>query len=99
MQTSLPGGIEAWSDALFVVLRRVSPAPTPVSDRMPGSAVPLEIPGTVTWGGGCVVATLDPGAPRDETVDLDTLVPPLLVRGRPTAIASSRSEWTGGALR
>ena len=27
------------------------------------------------------MATLDPGAPCDETVDLDTLVPPLLVRG------------------
>ena len=36
---------------------------------------------TVTWGGGFIVATLDPGAPCDERVDLDTLVPPLLVRG------------------
>ena len=80
-RTSLPGGIEAVTDDLFLVLRRVGPAPAQAPAPAPGSAVPLGIPGTVPWGGGFIVATLDPAASCDERVDLDTLVPPLLVRG------------------
>jgi tRNA(Ile)-lysidine synthase len=82
MRVSLPGGIEAWSDDLFMVFRRVGPAPVQVAPTAtePRSAAPLGIPGTVPWGGGFIVAILDPSASCDERVDLDTLVPPLLVR-------------------
>jgi hypothetical protein len=42
--------------------------------------VPLALPGSAPWDGGRVVATLDPAEPRDETVDLDGLRPPLWIR-------------------
>lgn len=49
------------------------PAPTPV---------PLPVPGAATWADGRrIVATLDPGADRDETIDADALSGPLVVRG------------------
>ncbi len=49
------------------------PAPTPV---------PLPVPGAVSWADGRrIVATLDPGADRDETIDADALVGTLIVRG------------------
>jgi tRNA(Ile)-lysidine synthase len=81
MQTSLPGGIGAITNDLFLVLQRVGPAPAQPPSPTPRPAIPLELPGEVSWDGGRIVATLDPGAPCDETLDLDTLVPPLLVRG------------------
>ena len=92
MRVSLVGGIEVITDPLFVVLRRVGPAPAP--GPLPGSAMPLELPGEIeiTWGGGRVVATLDPGAPRNETIDLDALIPPLCVRG---PVAGDRFEPLG----
>lgn len=40
----------------------------------------LEMPGSVEWRGGRVVLSLDPAAPRDETIDLERLIPPLEVR-------------------
>jgi tRNA(Ile)-lysidine synthase len=81
MRVALPGNIEAFCDDLFIVLRPVRPAPAPASEPMPESAMTLEIPGNVPWGGGYVVATLAPGSTCDEVVDLDTLEPPLWVRG------------------
>ena len=40
----------------------------------------LALPGSVAWGPGRVVSTLDPAAPRDESVDLGCLQGPLSVR-------------------
>jgi tRNA(Ile)-lysidine synthase len=74
---SVGGGIEAATDSLFMVLWRSGPPPAPV----PVPEVPLGLPGEVPWGAGRVVATIDPDAPRDETIDLDRVRPPLCVRG------------------
>ena len=70
-------------------------APPPDSPRR--EPVPLPLPGEAPWDGGRVIATLDPepDAPRDETIDLDRLVPPLLVRARGPATASRRWGWRG----
>jgi tRNA(Ile)-lysidine synthase len=79
VRASVGSGVELATDSLFVVLMRV---PTQAA----GTAAPahsLPVPGDVEipWAGGCIVATLEPTAPCDETLDLDALVPPLLVRG------------------
>jgi tRNA(Ile)-lysidine synthase len=42
--------------------------------------VELPIPGRVEWGNGRVVAVLEGDEPRDESVDLDRLILPLVVR-------------------
>ena len=52
----------------------------------------LDLPGEAPCVGGRVVATLDSDAPRDETIDLDTLVPPLCVRN---PVAGDRFEPLG----
>ncbi len=77
-RVSLGNGVEVVTDLRELILTR--PAPPPVSPRR--EPVPLPLPGEAPWDGGRVVATIDPepGAPRDETVDLDRLVPPLLLR-------------------
>lgn len=49
-------------------------------DRPGPREVTLDIPGAIPWGPGRVAATVDPDDPRDETIDLDRIVPPLLVR-------------------
>lgn len=79
-------GVEVHPGPLTLVLKRVGSPPPPWSGfgsdawRVPDEALPLELPGSVPWGAGRVVATLDPDAPRDETVDLDRLFGPLWVR-------------------
>jgi tRNA(Ile)-lysidine synthase len=65
-------------DDLVILRRPQQPAPQPPARP---SSVTLEIPGTAWWGSGRIVATLDPAEPRDETIDLDRVVPPLIVRG------------------
>ena len=75
-RASVGGGIEAETDADLLVLRR----PAAGAVAVPASRVPLEIPGSAPWPGGRVVVVLDPDAPRDESIDLDRLSPPLYVR-------------------
>src|SRR5262249_47306604 len=75
-------GVVALTGAGRFILRR---AEAPVNDPFwptPASSEsrPLEVPGSAPWPGGRVVLTLDPDEPRDETVDLDRLDPPLRVR-------------------
>jgi tRNA(Ile)-lysidine synthase len=85
MDVSLGDGIGAFSDDRFLILlRRAVPASTPRPS--PEAAVPLAIPGNVevTWASGKILAVVDPAAPYDETLDLEAIVPPLLVR-RPVA--------------
>ena len=71
------GGVEAHTGfpgpGLFTLRRSSAPVNCPDS-------LPLEIPGSALWPDGRVVLTLDPDAPRDETIDLDRVSPPLLVR-------------------
>ena len=68
-------GIEAVIGAGLFVLRPAAPAP-PLSPPPP---CPLPLPGSAPWPGGQIVATFDPDAPRDESIDADRLVPPLFV--------------------
>ena len=77
-RVSLGNGVEVVTDLREMILTRSAPLAEPPL-REP---VPLPLPGEAPWDGGRVVATLDPepDAPRDETVDLDSLVPPLFVR-------------------
>src|SRR5262249_40873099 len=72
-----------------VLHRAMKPAAT-----VSAPSLPLQVPGDVAvpWCRGHIVATLEPTAPRDETLDLDTLALPLLVR-RP--VAGDRFEPLG----
>jgi tRNA(Ile)-lysidine synthase len=73
-------GIEIHRSPLTLEMRRkaapLSPEPRPVPDE----PMPLALPGSAPWLDGRVVATLDPDAPREETLDLDHLHAPLCVR-------------------
>jgi tRNA(Ile)-lysidine synthase len=74
------GGVEAHtSPALFTLRRTSSPDAAPAL----ANALPLEVPGSAPWRDGRVILTVDPDtdAPRDETIDLDRVFPPLCVRG------------------
>lgn len=74
-RSSVGGGIDALvTDSAL----RLAPASPPTAARMPPR--PLPVPGMAPWGEGRVVATLDPSSPRDETIDLDRLAPPLHLR-------------------
>ncbi len=70
-------GIEAIVDSSRLILRRSKASVAAAPSLEPR---PLEVPGSISWPGGRVVVTLDPEAPRDETIDLDRLVLPLSVR-------------------
>ena len=56
-----------------------------VADRAAGTpavpqAVPLDVPGSATWGAGRIITVLEPQALCDETIDLDRVALPLRVR-------------------
>jgi tRNA(Ile)-lysidine synthase len=46
----------------------------------PIEQISMVIPGCVPWGTGKIRTLLEPGGPRDETIDLDRIVPTLFVR-------------------
>lgn len=70
-------GIELSVETDVIVLTRpVATAPVPRP-----ALVVLPIPGSVVWGAGRVIASVDADVPGDEQVDYDCLVPPLIVRG------------------
>jgi tRNA(Ile)-lysidine synthase len=75
-RASVGGGIELECSPTFVTMTRPMASRTPRRD----ATVPLVLPGSVPWDGGRIVTTLDPAEPRDETIDLDSLQPPLWVR-------------------
>jgi tRNA(Ile)-lysidine synthase len=89
-RASLSGGIELTTDPAFLTLRRSTPPPVPIMEE--SLPIELELPGSAAWPGGRVVVTLDPDAPRDESIDLDRVVPPLLVR---SALPGDRFEPLG----
>jgi tRNA(Ile)-lysidine synthase len=69
-------GVAAVSGQDMFTLSRSFPTARP---EQPPPA-PLAVPGSAPWAGGRVVAALDPSDPRDETVDLERVSPPLVVR-------------------
>ncbi|HMB03376.1 MAG TPA: ATP-binding protein, partial [Isosphaeraceae bacterium] len=91
-RASVGGGIELTTDHALVILRRPAAPPVPARRPIPAESLPLEVPGSVPWVGGRVVVTLDPDAPRDESIDLDRLNPPLWVRA---AVPGDRFEPLG----
>jgi tRNA(Ile)-lysidine synthase len=74
------GGIEVTTSGDVLILRRPEAPTGPEAERIPGEARALDIPGAADWVGGRVVLTIDPGEPRDETIDRDCLVGPVCVR-------------------
>jgi tRNA(Ile)-lysidine synthase len=62
------------------VLRRISTTASLEQEPDLSQDLALEMSGAVAWGEGTIRTVLDPGAPRDETVDLDRIVSPLSVR-------------------
>ncbi|SIO31183.1 tRNA(Ile)-lysidine synthase [Singulisphaera sp. GP187] len=74
------GGIEVHLEPRTLVMRRRGAPVETLAAPVLEVAVPLELPGSAPWIDGRVVTTLDPDAPRDETMDLDRLVLPLSVR-------------------
>jgi tRNA(Ile)-lysidine synthase len=68
---SIGGGIDVW---LSPDILRLAPASSD-ADLGAAAGVELPIPGSAIWGEGRVVATLDPDAPRGETIDLERLAP------------------------
>jgi tRNA(Ile)-lysidine synthase len=91
-RTSVGGGIELTTDHALLILRRQAAPPVPARWPIPAESLPLDVPGSVPWVGGRVVVTLDPDAPRDESIDLDRLIPPLWVR---SAVSGDRFEPLG----
>jgi tRNA(Ile)-lysidine synthase len=87
-------GVTVATETHFLVLRRRRAPQTVASVSAPGEAIALDIPGSavVPWAGGRVVATLDPEAPRDESIDLARLKPPLSIR---TPVPADRFEPLG----
>lgn len=74
-------GIVAFTNTNLFILRRAEDRIEPVLAPTRSEVLPLDLPGSVAWSEGMVVATLDPDVPGDETIDLDRVLPPLLVRG------------------
>jgi tRNA(Ile)-lysidine synthase len=69
-------GVEAEiRDSWLVLTRRESR-----TEIGPSEPRALSIPGAIPWEGGRVVVTDRPDSSSDETIDLDTLAPPLSVR-------------------
>jgi tRNA(Ile)-lysidine synthase len=79
-QGDVGAGVVASTGAGVFILRRAGTRPRGDPDPLDPTELPLDIPGAVERPGGRVVVTLDPSEPRDETVDLDRLFPPLWVR-------------------
>jgi tRNA(Ile)-lysidine synthase len=62
------------------VLRRISTTGSLEHGPALCEGLILDVPGTIAWCDGLIRTVLEPDAPRDETIDLDRIVPPLSVR-------------------
>ena len=77
---SVGGGVEATLTADQLILDRTG-LHLPPEDRQGESCLTgLDVPGSAKWFGGRIVASLEESGACDEWVDLDLLVPPLVVR-------------------
>jgi tRNA(Ile)-lysidine synthase len=68
------GVVVSMEGGVFRLCKTATVPETPPAPRA------LAIPGSLDWRGGRLIVTLDPDAPRDETIDLDRVAPPLCVR-------------------
>jgi tRNA(Ile)-lysidine synthase len=74
------------------VLRRISTSRSLEHELAFSEDMALDVPGAVAWGDGLIRTVLDPESPRDETIDLDRIVPPLSVR---SAVPGDRFQPLG----
>jgi tRNA(Ile)-lysidine synthase len=74
------------------VLRRIEGTGSSACQPAPIEPIPMQVPGCVLWGTGKITTLVEPGAPRDETIDLDRIVPSLFVRA---AVPGDRFEPLG----
>jgi tRNA(Ile)-lysidine synthase len=81
-RTEIGAGVAVSTDGSFLVLRRAPRAGVESPPGSPAAAAEFDPSGVavVPWAGGRVVASSDPEGPREESVDLDRLALPLLVR-------------------
>ena len=90
------GCVEVSTERFFLVLRRQAVSTSSDQSRDLIELIPLVVPGltAVPWADGAIEARLDPDldSPRDETVDLDQISPPVLVRA---PVAGDRFEPLG----
>jgi tRNA(Ile)-lysidine synthase len=76
------GHVMASTQTEFLVLRHLS-GKFPCSElQVPTVVIDLDVPGSavIPWANGRVISTFDTNAPRDESIDLDVVAPPLFVR-------------------
>lgn len=73
---SVGEGVEVESTDRELILRRSSKRVS-----LAGEAIALPLPGSADWRGVRIFAELDAAGARDETIDLDAIVPPLRVTG------------------
>jgi tRNA(Ile)-lysidine synthase len=76
-RASIGSGVEARSHATTFILTRES---TQVDDSQEVREIALAIPGEVNWPGGRVLSLVNPEMVADETIDLEAITPPLVVR-------------------
>jgi tRNA(Ile)-lysidine synthase len=62
------------------ILKRVGAGSINVGGPAPSEVTVLELPGSAHWRSGTLHTSLEDDAPRDETINLDRVVPPLLIR-------------------
>jgi tRNA(Ile)-lysidine synthase len=72
-------GVTIRPGAVVVLERAGAGGPAP-GDPEASERVVLAIPGDVSWRGLTIVAATDPTEPCDEMVDLDRVIPPVVVR-------------------
>jgi tRNA(Ile)-lysidine synthase len=65
---------------LHFTLRKSEAPVGPTWEPVFPESVALTVPGSTAWLDGRLILTLDPDAPRDETIDLDRVASPLCVR-------------------
>jgi tRNA(Ile)-lysidine synthase len=75
---SVGGGIDAVCSSNYLVLERSGRPSQQASELL---KIALDLPGSVPWPGGRVTTTFNGDEPRDETIDLDSVMPPLWVQG------------------
>lgn len=86
VQVSRPGvldigaGVVATTGPVLLTLRRSAETDFSKTNPISPDPRPVEIPGTVDWADGRLTLTLDPVAACDESIDLDRLIPPLVIR-------------------